>query len=83
MILNKRRVLFIISGVITIVVLAGILALWLNLKIFTPQIEAAASTALGTDVRIKGRMGIAFFPGPRSIAEGRQRSEQWTGCGHN
>ena len=63
MTLNKKKVLFIITGVITLVVLAGILALWLNLKTFTPQIEAAASTALGMDVRIKGRMGIALFPG--------------------
>jgi uncharacterized protein involved in outer membrane biogenesis len=42
--------------------LAGILALLLNLKTFTPQIEAAASTALGMDVRIKGSIGIALFP---------------------
>jgi uncharacterized protein involved in outer membrane biogenesis len=63
MILNKKKVLFIITGVIALVVLAGILALLLNLKTFRPQIEAAASTALGMDVRIKGRMGIALFPG--------------------
>ena len=63
MALHKKKVLFITTGVITLVVLAGILALLLNIKTFTPQIEAAASTALGMDVRIKGRMGIAFFPG--------------------
>jgi uncharacterized protein involved in outer membrane biogenesis len=63
MILHKKKVLLIITGVITLVVLAGILALLLNLKAFTPQIEAAASTALGMDVRIKGSIGIAFFPG--------------------
>lgn len=62
MILHKKKVLFIITGVITLVVLAGILVLLLNLKTFTPQIEAAASTALGMDVRIKGSIGIAFFP---------------------
>ena len=63
MILHKKKVLFITTGVITLVVLAGILALLLNIKAFKPQIEAAASTALGMDVRIKGRMGIALFPG--------------------
>jgi uncharacterized protein involved in outer membrane biogenesis len=63
MTLHKKKVLFIITGVITLVVLAGILALLLNMKAFTPQIEAAASTALGMDVRIKGTMGIALFPG--------------------
>jgi uncharacterized protein involved in outer membrane biogenesis len=62
MILHKKKVLLIITGVITLVVLAGILALLLNLKTFTPQIEAAASTALGMDVRIKGSIGIALFP---------------------
>jgi uncharacterized protein involved in outer membrane biogenesis len=63
MILHKKKVLFITTGVIALVVLAGILALLLNIKAFTPQIEAAASTALGMDVRIKGRMGIDLFPG--------------------
>jgi AsmA protein len=62
MILHKKKVLFIITGAIALVVLAGILVLLLNLKTFTPQIEAAASTALGMDVRIKGSIGIAFFP---------------------
>jgi uncharacterized protein involved in outer membrane biogenesis len=63
MTLHKKKVLFITTGVITLVVLAGILALLLNIKAFKPQIEAAASTALGMDVRIKGGMGIALFPG--------------------
>jgi len=61
----RKKVLFITTGVITLVVFAGVLALLLNIKIkaFKPQIEAAASTALGMDVRIKGRVGIALFPG--------------------
>jgi uncharacterized protein involved in outer membrane biogenesis len=63
MILRKKKVMLIITGVIELVVLAGILALLLNINAFTPQIEAAASAALGLDVRVKGRMGIAFFPG--------------------
>jgi len=63
MILPKKKILFITAGVITLVVLAGILALLLNISAFAPQIEAAATTALGMDVRIKGRMGIALFPG--------------------
>jgi AsmA protein len=62
MALHKKRVLFITMGVITLVVFAGILALLFNIKAFKPQIEAAASTALGMDVQIKGRMGIALFP---------------------
>jgi len=63
MALHKKKVLFITTGVITLVVFAGIIALLLNIKAFKPQIEAAASTALGMDVRIKGKMGITLFPG--------------------
>jgi uncharacterized protein involved in outer membrane biogenesis len=62
MALHKKKFLFITAGVVTLIVLAGILALRLNIKAFKPQIEAAASTALGMDVRIKGRMGIDLFP---------------------
>ncbi|MBN2032102.1 MAG: AsmA family protein [Deltaproteobacteria bacterium] len=62
MALHKKKVLFIITGVITLAVFAGILVLLLNIKAFKPQIEAAASTALGMDVRINGSMRIALFP---------------------
>ena len=37
--LHKKKVLFITTGVITLVVFAGILALLLNIKAFKPQIE--------------------------------------------
>jgi uncharacterized protein involved in outer membrane biogenesis len=63
MAIHKKKVLYITTGVITLVVFVGILALMLNIKGFTPQIEAAASNVLGMDVRIKGKVGIALFPG--------------------
>ncbi|MDH3574063.1 MAG: AsmA family protein [Desulfobacteraceae bacterium] len=63
MAIHKKKVLYITTGVITLVVFVGIIALMLNIKGFTPQIEAAASTVLGMDVRIKGKVGIALFPG--------------------
>jgi hypothetical protein len=63
MAIHKKKVLYITTGVITLVVFVGILALMLNIKGFTPKIEAAASNVLGMDVRIKGKVGIAFFPG--------------------
>jgi AsmA protein len=63
MTLKRKKVLFITSGVIILVVFAIVLVLLLNIQAFKPQIEAAASTALGMDVRIKGRLGIALFPG--------------------
>ena len=60
--IHKKKVLYITTGVITLVVFVGILVLMLNIKGFTPRIEAATSTALGMDVRIKGKVGISLFP---------------------
>jgi hypothetical protein len=62
MVVQKKKVLFITTGAITLIVFAIILAL-LNIQAFKPQIEAAASDALGMDVRVKGRLGITLFPG--------------------
>ena len=63
MILHKKKVRFTITGVIALLILAGILAPLLNIGTFEPQIEAAASTARGMDARLKGRMGSDLFPG--------------------
>ncbi|HAS54513.1 MAG: hypothetical protein A2X56_02735 [Nitrospirae bacterium GWC2_57_13] len=63
MILKRKKVFFITAGVITLVVFAIIVALLLKMQAYKPQIEAAASNALGMDVRIKGRLGIALVPG--------------------
>jgi hypothetical protein len=63
MTLKRKKVFFITTGVLTLLVFAIILALLLNIQTFKPQIEAAASNALGMDVRIKGRLGIDLFPG--------------------
>jgi uncharacterized protein involved in outer membrane biogenesis len=62
MVVHRKKVLFITTSVITLLVFAIILALLLNMQAFKPKIEAAASNALGMDVRIRGRMGIALFP---------------------
>ncbi len=61
--LKRKKVFFITTGVITLVVFAIFLALLLNIQAFKPRIEAAASSALGMDVRIKGRLGIDLLPG--------------------
>jgi AsmA protein len=63
MTLKRKKVFVITAGVITLVFFAIILALLLNIQAFKPQIEAAASNVLGMDVRIRGRLGIALFPG--------------------
>lgn len=59
--IRHKKFLF-ITGAILLVILAGILALRLNIKAFTPQIEAALSTAVGMDVRIKGKVDVALIP---------------------
>jgi len=63
MALKRKKVLFLTTGVITLVVFAIVLVVLLNIQAFKPQIEAAASKALGMDVLIKGRLGIALVPG--------------------
>src|SRR5512143_3728830 len=63
MVVHKKKAVFIAAGLILLAIFAAILALLLNLQAFKPRIEAAASNALGMDVRIRGRVGIALFPG--------------------
>jgi AsmA protein len=63
MTLKRKKGLIITAGVIILVVFAILLVLLLNIQAFKPQIEAAASKALGMEVRIKGRLGIALVPG--------------------
>ncbi|MCK9419954.1 MAG: AsmA family protein [Nitrospirae bacterium] len=63
MTLKRNKIIFITTGVLVLVVVAGIIAILLNIQAFKPQIEAAASDAMGMEVRIKGRLGIALFPG--------------------
>ena len=59
---NRTKIILLITGVILIVAVAGILALRYNFKVFKPQIEAAVSTAMGMDARIRGKMDVSLFP---------------------
>jgi len=59
---NQTKNILLITGVTAIVAVAGILVLRFNVDAFKPQIEAAVSTAMGMDVRIKGKMDISLFP---------------------
>lgn len=60
---NRKKALFITAGAITLVLLAGALVTFLNIKNFKPRIEAVVSSALGMDFSIKGGMRIAIRPG--------------------
>lgn len=46
-----------------LVLVAIVLSLFWNLNAHKPRLEAAASEIAGMEVRIDGRIGIAFFPG--------------------
>ncbi len=63
MVVHKKKALGITAGLILLTIFAAILVLLLHLQDFKPRIEAAASDALGMDVRIRGRVGIALVPG--------------------
>lgn len=73
---NRRRVVAGIGGGLALAVLAILLApLFVNGDRFKPQLEATASKALGLDVRIGGRVGLALFPRPRvTLGDGSIRS---------
>ena len=64
---NKRRRLTAVIGAgLALAVLVLVLApLFVGGDRFKPQLEAAASKALGMEVRISGRVAIAIFPRPR------------------
>jgi len=62
---SKRKiVLFAAGGIVALLVLAAVaLVLFVDVNAHKPWLEAAASDALGMEVRIGGRLGIGFFPG--------------------
>ena len=62
---NKRKIaLFATGGLFALLILAAVaLVLFVDVNAHKPRLEAAASDALGMEVRIGGRMGVGFFPG--------------------
>lgn len=62
---NKRKiVLFAAGGIVALLILAAVaLVLFVDVNAHKPWLEAAASDALGMEVRIGGRLGIGLFPG--------------------
>lgn len=62
---NKWKIaLFAAGGLFALFVLAAVaLVLFVDVNALKPRLEAAASDALGMDVRVGGRLGIGFFPG--------------------
>jgi AsmA protein len=59
----RKKGLMIAGGVVVLIVVAAIVAVLLfDINSYKSKIETAASEATGLDVRIKGRMGLSFFP---------------------
>ena len=60
---ERKKGLMIAGGVVVLIVIAAIVAVLLfDINSYKSKIETTASEATGLDVRIKGRMGLSFFP---------------------
>jgi len=60
---QKGKSLLIAGGVVALIITAAIAAFFIfDINKFKPSIEAAALDATGLEVRIKGKMGLSFFP---------------------
>ena len=59
-----KRILFITGGAMGLLVLIALtVPLFVDVNRHKARLEAAASDALGMDVRVGGRLGMGFFPG--------------------
>src|SRR3989338_8651541 len=59
-----KIILFAVGGLVVLLVLVAVaLFLFVDTNAYKPRLEAAASEALGMEVRGGGRLGIGFFPG--------------------
>ena len=60
----RKIALFVAGGLLAVLLLAAVaLPLFVDVNAHKPWLEAAASDALGMEVRIGGRLGIGLFPG--------------------
>jgi uncharacterized protein involved in outer membrane biogenesis len=61
---SQKIILFAISGLAGLLVLIAVaLLVFVDANAYKPRLEAAASDALGMEVRVDGRMGFGLFPG--------------------
>jgi AsmA protein len=60
---SQKIILYAISGFVALLVLIAVaLLLFVDANAYKPRLEAAASEALGMEVKIGGRMGLGLFP---------------------
>ncbi|MHB8404411.1 MAG: AsmA family protein [Gammaproteobacteria bacterium] len=63
---RKSLLLLAVSGLVgllAIILVAAVLLVFVNANAYKPQLEASISQTLGMEVKIKGPLGISFFPG--------------------
>ncbi len=61
---SLKIILFAIVGLIGLLILISVaLYFFVDTSVYKPRLERAASEALGVEVHVGGRLGIAFFPG--------------------
>ena len=61
---SRKIALFAVGGLLALLILAtAALVLFVDANDLKPRLEAAASDALGMEVRFGGRLGIGLFPG--------------------
>src|SRR5512143_1452539 len=75
---SLKRILFTIGGAVGLLVLVALAAaLFVDVNRYKPRLEAAATDALGMEVRIGGRLGVGFLPGLHlTVEDGRILGEQ-------
>jgi uncharacterized protein involved in outer membrane biogenesis len=67
---TTKIILFAVGGFAGLLVLVmAALLIFVDANAYKPRLEAAASGALGMEVRVGGRLGIGFFPGLRITLE--------------
>lgn len=60
---SPKIILIAVGALIGLLVLAAaVLLLFVDVNAYKPRLEAAASEALGMEVRVGGQLGIGFFP---------------------
>ncbi len=60
---GRKKTLIIASGLVILIIITVFIAIvFFDINSYKSRIETAASEKTGLDVRIKGRMGLAFFP---------------------
>ncbi len=61
---SLKIVLFVVGGFVGLLLVAATtVLLFVDANAYRPRLEAAASGALGMEVRVGGRLGVGFFPG--------------------